>query len=66
MVYQLDYKNVEIYMTLVSKVKNCGVFENSRFLCVGSKMLNNLNICFFRSLLEAIAVLYNEILNELV
>jgi hypothetical protein len=34
-------------MNLVSKVKDCGVFENSRFLCVGSKMFNILNICFF-------------------
>ena len=37
-------------MNLVSKVKNCGVFENSRFLCVGNKMFNSLNICFFISL----------------
>jgi hypothetical protein len=47
-------------MNLVSKVKNCGAFENSRFLCVGSEMLNSLNICFFRSSLEANAVQYNE------
>ena len=32
----------------VSKGKNCGVFENSRLLCVGSKMFNRLNICFFQ------------------
>jgi hypothetical protein len=34
-------------MNLVSKVENCGVFENSIFFCFGSKMVNSLNTCFF-------------------
>ena len=47
-------------MNLVSKVRNCGVFENSRFICVGSKMFNSLNIYFIiRSSLEAKAVQSN-------